>query len=336
MGWLSRKYGLTIDNLVSARVVTADGELRRASADGEPRPVLGGPRRRRQLRGGDGVRVRAARGRADGAVRLPVLGPRPGTGGPAARSRGHRRASRRRQRHRRRAQRSTGSVRAGAAPAAARLRDDRRRLRLARGARRRARPGPLRPYRRSWTSRRRCRTSSCRRCSTRPTPGASTPTTRAATSTELSDGVIDALTETLPEEAVAAVARAVLPARRRLQPRRRGRDGLQRRPLASLRRRSSSGSARSPRCSRPSGTGCGRWPTRCGRTRRADGSYVNGIVRVRRPGPRAVRLRRREVRQAGPSSRRRTTRATCSAAAPTSRRRRRDEPARSVVRRRQP
>ena len=32
MGWLTRKFGLSIDNLVSAEVVTADGQVRRASA----------------------------------------------------------------------------------------------------------------------------------------------------------------------------------------------------------------------------------------------------------------------------------------------------------------
>ena len=36
MGWLSRTGGLTIDNLVSARVVTADGEVRVASASQNP------------------------------------------------------------------------------------------------------------------------------------------------------------------------------------------------------------------------------------------------------------------------------------------------------------
>lgn len=35
-GWLSRKLGLTIDSLVSAEVVTAEGEILRASEDSEP------------------------------------------------------------------------------------------------------------------------------------------------------------------------------------------------------------------------------------------------------------------------------------------------------------
>ncbi len=36
MGWLTRKFGLSIDNLVSAEVVTADGRVRRAAADEHP------------------------------------------------------------------------------------------------------------------------------------------------------------------------------------------------------------------------------------------------------------------------------------------------------------
>jgi hypothetical protein len=36
MGWLTRQAGLSIDNLVSAEVVTADGEVRRASAEENP------------------------------------------------------------------------------------------------------------------------------------------------------------------------------------------------------------------------------------------------------------------------------------------------------------
>jgi len=36
MGWLTRKHGLSIDNLVSAEVVTADGRVRRASAGEHP------------------------------------------------------------------------------------------------------------------------------------------------------------------------------------------------------------------------------------------------------------------------------------------------------------
>jgi FAD/FMN-containing dehydrogenase len=36
MGWLTRKFGLSIDNLVSAEVVTADGRLQRAAEDENP------------------------------------------------------------------------------------------------------------------------------------------------------------------------------------------------------------------------------------------------------------------------------------------------------------
>ncbi|MDX1402625.1 MAG: FAD-binding oxidoreductase [Kiloniellales bacterium] len=36
MGWLSRRFGLTIDNLLAVDIVTADGRLRRVSADTDP------------------------------------------------------------------------------------------------------------------------------------------------------------------------------------------------------------------------------------------------------------------------------------------------------------
>jgi Berberine and berberine like/FAD binding domain len=36
MGWLTRKFGLSIDSLISADVVTADGRVRRAAADEHP------------------------------------------------------------------------------------------------------------------------------------------------------------------------------------------------------------------------------------------------------------------------------------------------------------
>ena len=63
IGWLMRKHGATVDNLLSAEVVTADGERVTASADRAPRLVLGPARRRRQLRRGHVLRVPAAPGR---------------------------------------------------------------------------------------------------------------------------------------------------------------------------------------------------------------------------------------------------------------------------------
>lgn len=35
-GWISRKYGVTVDNLVAADIVTADGKWRRVCAESEP------------------------------------------------------------------------------------------------------------------------------------------------------------------------------------------------------------------------------------------------------------------------------------------------------------
>jgi FAD/FMN-containing dehydrogenase len=38
MGWLTRKHGLALDNVLAVQIVTADGKIRRASADEEPLP----------------------------------------------------------------------------------------------------------------------------------------------------------------------------------------------------------------------------------------------------------------------------------------------------------
>ena len=50
LGHLTRKCGLAIDNLLEAELVLASGERVTRKRRREPGPVLGDPRRRRQLR----------------------------------------------------------------------------------------------------------------------------------------------------------------------------------------------------------------------------------------------------------------------------------------------
>ena len=77
------QHGLTIDNLLGADVVLADGSKVTGQRRREPRPVLGAPRRRRQLRRRDRVPLPAAPGE-HGHRRPDVLVARRHRGGHAA------------------------------------------------------------------------------------------------------------------------------------------------------------------------------------------------------------------------------------------------------------
>ena len=77
VGYLARKHGLTIDSLLAADMVTADGEVLRVDADIAPGAVLGDPRRRRQLRRGHPLPVPAARGATRSSAGCWCCPPRP-------------------------------------------------------------------------------------------------------------------------------------------------------------------------------------------------------------------------------------------------------------------
>jgi FAD/FMN-containing dehydrogenase len=83
VGWLMRKCGLACDNLRSAEVLTADGQILTASATENPDLPLGPARRRRQFRRRHLLRVRSASGRADRGGRPGLLPGRPRQGGDA-------------------------------------------------------------------------------------------------------------------------------------------------------------------------------------------------------------------------------------------------------------
>ena len=61
IGHLTRKCGLTIDNILGAEMVLADGETATVNAEHNADLYLGDPRRRRQLRRGHRVHVSHAR-----------------------------------------------------------------------------------------------------------------------------------------------------------------------------------------------------------------------------------------------------------------------------------
>lgn len=72
-GWLTRRFGLSCDNLASVDLVTAQGRAPGLQPGRAPRAVLGAARRWRQLRGGDELGVPAASGRSARARRTHRL-----------------------------------------------------------------------------------------------------------------------------------------------------------------------------------------------------------------------------------------------------------------------
>ena len=96
IGYLSRAYGLTLDNLLGVDMVLADGSVVTANDEGASRSLLGGARRRRQLWRRDLVPVPAASDQ-HGLWRADVLPAGPDHQDPALVARLHPERARRHQ-----------------------------------------------------------------------------------------------------------------------------------------------------------------------------------------------------------------------------------------------
>ena len=79
-GRTARRFGMAIDNLESVDIVTADGQLRHASAKENPGSLLGCARRQRQFRSRDGIRVSPASDATPGRRRDGELSDRKSAG----------------------------------------------------------------------------------------------------------------------------------------------------------------------------------------------------------------------------------------------------------------
>ena len=140
--------GMTIDNLLSATIVTADGSRAHGVGDQRARPLLGAARRRRQLRRRHLVRVPPASGRTRGLGRAGRLSLRASAAGAACVARFQRHGTRR-------AERVDGAAQGAAAAVPARVGPRHR----GRDLRPRRMPATSRPAR---APRRRCRASASR------------------------------------------------------------------------------------------------------------------------------------------------------------------------------
>lgn len=73
IGWLRRKFGLGVDNLLSVKLVTVDGGVLTASASESPGPLLGDSRRWAKRWRRHELRVGTRRGRSPGGRRPDLL-----------------------------------------------------------------------------------------------------------------------------------------------------------------------------------------------------------------------------------------------------------------------